>query len=326
MEKIKMALLGAGHIAATMAETIKDIPEVEAYAVASRNLEKAQAFAEKNNITKAYGSYEEMLADPQVQLVYIATPHSHHFKHASMSLNAGKHVLCEKSFTVNAQQARELCALAKEKNLLITEAIWTRYMPARAIIDEVIEKGLVGEVTSLTADLSYDVMWSERIVKPELAGGALLDLGVYPINFARMVFGDKMESYTGTAVFKDGVDVIDSITMIFEGGKMAVLHSNAQTVSDRKGVINGKTGYIVVENINNPESITVYNKDYKEIWRRSLQPLERGYRFEVLSCVKAIREGKLECPEMPHEETIKVMEVMDGLRKSWGYEIPLDAK
>lgn len=324
MGKIKMAILGAGNIAATMAEVIREIPEVEAYAVASRNLSKAEAFAQKHSVKKAYGSYEEMLADPEVQLVYIATPHSHHFRHASMSLKAGKHVLCEKSFTVNADQARALCALAKEKNLLITEAIWTRYMPARAIIDEIIEKGLIGEVTSLTADLSYNVMWSERIVRPELAGGALLDLSVYPINFARMVFGDKMESCCGTAVFKDGVDVVDSITMVFEGGKMAVLHSDARVISDRKGVIYGEKGYIEVENINNPESITVYNKDYEEILKRSLRPLERGYRFEVLSCVKAIKEGKLECPEMPHEETIKVMEIMDGLRKDWGYEIPLN--
>lgn len=264
MEKIKMGFFGAGNIAATMSEVIRDIPEVEAYAVASRDLDKAQVFAEKHNVTKAYGSYEEMLADPEVQLVYIATPHSHHFKHASMSLNAGKHVLCEKSFTVNADQARTLCAMAKERNLLITEAIWPRYMPARVIINEIIEKGFIGEVHALTAEFSCDVMWADRIVKPELAGGALLDLSVYPINFARMVFGDKMESCTGTALFEGGVDVADSITMTFEGGKMAVLHSDARSVSESKGVICGKNGYIVVMNVNNPETITVYNKKKKK--------------------------------------------------------------
>lgn len=323
MEKLKMALLGAGNIAGTMAQTVSELKEAEVVAVASRNLEKAEAFAERFGIARAYGSYEEMLADPEVQLVYIATPHSHHFKHAKMSLEAGKHVLCEKSFTVNADQARELCALAKERKLLITEAIWTRYMPARAVINEIIERGMIGEVTSLMANLNYDVMKAERIVKPELAGGALLDLTVYPINFARMVFGDTMTDCTGTAVFRGGVDIIDSVTMTFEGGKMAVLHSNATAMSERNGMIYGKNGHIHVENINNPEAVTVYDKEYREIFKRTFQPEERGYRFEVLSCVKAIEEGRLECPEMPHEETVKVMEIMDGLRKSWGYEIPL---
>ena len=131
------------------------------------------------------------LADPQVDLVYIATPHSHHYLHAKMCLEAGKNVLCEKAFTVNADQARKLFALAKEKNLLITEAIWTRYMPSRKMIDDIISSGVIGEVTAVTANLNYAISEVERIRKPELAGGALLDVGVYTINFASMVLGDS---------------------------------------------------------------------------------------------------------------------------------------
>lgn len=322
MGKIKMAILGAGKIAGTMAETVNSITEAELYAVGARDLDRAQAFAEKYQVKKAYGSYKEMLADPEVELVYIATPHSHHYKHAKMSLEAGKHVLCEKSFTMNADQARKLFALAEEKKLLITEAIWTRYMPARKMIDDMIAKGVIGEVSSLTANLNYNVIGAERISRPELAGGALLDVGVYPINFASMVLGDKVSASYGHAVFKGGVDVTNTISLIYEDGKMATLHSSIISASDRRGTIYGDNGYIVVENVNNPESITVYNKNHEKIHSVSIPEAERGYRFEVQSCVKAIEEGRLECPEMPHAETVRVMELMDGIRESWGYEIP----
>ena len=154
---MKIGILGAGGIAVQMAKTVAGMKDVENYAVAARSLERAQAFAEKYGFSKAYGSYEEMLADPQVDLVYIATPHSHHYLHAKMCLEAGKNVLCEKAFTVNADQARKLFALAKEKDLLITEAIWTRYMPSRKMIDDIISSGVIGEVTAVTANLNYAI-------------------------------------------------------------------------------------------------------------------------------------------------------------------------
>ena len=288
-----------------------------------RSEERAQAFAREHGFTRAYGSYEEMLADPQVDLVYIATPHSHHYMHAKMCLEAGKNVLCEKSFTVNADQARKLFALAKEKNLLITEAIWTRYMPSRKMIDDLIASGVIGEVTAVTANLNYTISDVERIYKPELAGGALLDVGVYPINFASMILGDKLKDVQATAIFRGGVDILETITMIFEGDRMATLQSGVREVSDRMGSIFGSKGYIQVQNINNPEKITVFDKDHKEV-ASYLPPAQiTGYEYEVEACVKALEEGRLECPEMPHRETIRVMEIMDKIRKSWDYEIPL---
>ena len=159
---MKIGILGAGGIAVQMAKTVAGMKDVENYAVAARSLERAQAFAEKYGFSKAYGSYEEMLADPLVDLVYIATPHSHHYLHAKMCLEAGKNVLCEKAFTVNADQARKLFTLAKEKNLLITEAIWTRYMPSRKMIDDIISSGVIGEVTAVTANLNYAI--SEQLL------------------------------------------------------------------------------------------------------------------------------------------------------------------
>lgn len=322
MRKMRLAILGAGNIAIAMANTVAGMKDVEAYAVAARDLGRAQKFAEQYGFNKAYGSYEEMLKDDGVDLVYIATPHSHHYLHAKMCLEAGKNVLCEKSFTVNAEQAQKLFALAKEKGLLITEAIWTRYMPSRTMINDIIASGVIGDVTAVTANLSYAIDHVERIRKPEIAGGALLDVGVYPINFASMILGEKVKDVKATAIFRDGVDILDSIVMLFEGNRMATLQCGAREISDRMGSIFGTKGYIQVQNINNPEKITVFDADYKEV--ASYLPPEQitGYEYEVESCARALAEGKLECPEMPHAETVRVMKIMDDIRKSWNYEIP----
>ena len=299
------------------------IPMIPGTNGAVESFDEVRAFAEKYGFSKAYGSYEEMLADPQVDLVYIATPHSHHYLHAKMCLEAGKNVLCEKAFTVNADQARKLFALAKEKDLLITEAIWTRYMPSRKMIDDIISSGVIGEVTAVTANLNYAISEVERIRKPELAGGALLDVGVYTINFASMVLGDKLKDVQATAIFREGVDMLDTIAMVFEGDRMATLQCGAREISDRMGSIFGTKGYIQVQNINNPEKITVFDKEHKEV-AAYLPPAQiTGYEYEVEACARAIAQGEKECPEMPHDETVRVMEIMDGIRKSWGYEIPL---
>lgn len=320
---IKMAILGAGAIANKMAATITKMDEVEAYAIAARELDRAQAFAEAYGFTKAYGSYEEMLADEAVDLVYVAVPHSHHYKMTKLCLEAGKHVLCEKAFMVNAEQARDVLALAKSKKLLLTEAIWTRYMPSRKIIDDIIARGEIGEVTSLTANLGYELSQIKRIWDPALAGGALLDVGVYLVNFARMVFGEDMTSVSSYAVFKDGVDMIDSIVMTFEGGKTATMQCNVNAVLNRTGCIFGTKGYLEITNINNPEEIKVYNEEYQAVRTYAVPEQITGYEYEVEACVRAIESGSLECPQMPHAETIQVMEIMDGIRKSWGYEIPV---
>jgi len=319
---LKIGILGAGSIARKMSETIRAMTTVEACAIASRDGKRARAYAEQYGFRKAYDSYEALLADPEVQLVYIALPHSHHYEYARRSLEAGKHVLCEKSFTVDARQARALCSLAREKNLLIAEAIWTRYMPSRRMIDEIVASGVIGEVTSLTCNLGYPLEDVKRIWDVNLAGGALLDVGVYVINFARMVFGREMTSVTASAAFEMGVDKIDSITMMFSGGKVATGQASVCAALNRRGCIFGTKGYIEVENINNPERIRVFDREYREI--AVYEPPEQitGYEYEVEACVRAIESGASECPEMPHLETIRIMEIMDQIRKSWKYEIP----
>ncbi len=319
---MKLSILAPGGIANKMAEAVSSLPQIERYAVGSRELGRAQAFAEKWGFEKAYGSYEEMLEDPQVELVYVATPHSHHYQYAKMCLEHGKHALVEKAFTVNAAQAEELIRISEKKGLLLAEAIWTRYMPSRKLIDGLLESGVIGEVTSLTANLGYPLAHVERMRRPELAGGALLDLGVYPINFALMAFHGEVRSVTSAAVMSpEGVDNINSITLTFEDGKMAVLHSNMLAKTDREGVIFGDKGYLEIQNINNPEEIRVFDTEGNLLARHSVPEQINGYEYEVLACAATILEGRTECAEMPHSETLRVMRLMDGIRSEWGMKL-----
>ena len=322
---MNVAILGAGNIARKMATTLDQMEHVEAYAVASRDLDKAREFAKKWNIRKAYGSYEEMLSDPDVDLVYVCTPHSFHYEHMMLSLQHGKHVLCEKAFTVNADQAKKVLSYAKEHNLLAAEAIWTRYLPMRLVLDQILERRVIGEPHSLTANLCYPVKGVKRLMDPELAGGALLDLGVYPINFAMMVFGNEIEHIDSNCIKTDsGVDESNCITLTFKGDKMAILHSSMLSTSDRRGAIFGSRGYIEFLNINNCEGINVYDRDYNLV--ETYKPFKyiTGFEHQVEACRKAIEQGELELKQMPHSEIIKVMEVMDSLRLAWGIKYPTE--
>lgn len=326
---MKVAVLGAGSIARSMAAALRGLRErgedIEAYAVGARDLARAETFAREQGFQKAYGSYEEMVSDPAVDLVYVATPHSLHYEHAKLAVMHGKNVLCEKAFTMNASQAEKLFALAEEKNVLVTEAIWPRYMPSRQIILDLIASGVIGKVTSLSANLGYPLTHVERMTNPELCGGALLDLGVYPINFACMAFEGEISSVASSCVkWETGVDAQNSITLNFEDGRMAVLYSSFLVQSDRLGVINGDQGYMEVQNINNPEEIRIFNLDRKCIRTISVPEQINGYEYEVLACREALEKGWKECPQMPHAETVRIMKLMDNLRKSWGVIYPME--
>lgn len=320
---MKVGIIGAGRIAGIMASTLQEMKDIECCAVAARDCGRARTFADQYGFKKAYGSYEELVQDDEVELVYIATPHSHHYGHIRLCLDHGKHVLCEKTFTVNEAQAREVFAMAKEKKLLLTEAIWTRYMPMRKTLEELLAGGAIGTPQMLTANLGYLISQKERIASPGLAGGALLDVGIYPLNFASMVFGDEILSITGTAVMTDrGVDAQNSITLTYPDGRMAVLNSSAVGLSDRRGVIYGDNGLIEVDNINNCEGIRVYDRNRVLTASYETPRQISGYEYEVEACACAIARGELECPQMPHEETLRMMHWLDELRRQWGMEYP----
>ncbi|MFV0528322.1 MAG: Gfo/Idh/MocA family protein [Lachnospiraceae bacterium] len=321
---MKVGILGAGNIANHMAEAIQGLDtSVEGYAVAARDLARAEEFAQKWGITRACGSYEEMLQDPAVDLVYVATPHIFHYEHAKLCLEHGKSVICEKPFTVNAKQAEELYRIAAEKKLLITEAIWTRYMPSRRMIDEIMQSNVIGEITSLSANLGYDLHNVPRMQELALAGGALLDLSVYTINFAFMFFGSKVKEVSSSCVKLDtGADAQDSITFLYEDGRMAVLYTTMLAEPNRLGEINGTKGCIEVQNINNCEEIRVRNEKREIIKVYEIPAQINGYEYEILACRDALEQGLLECPQMPHSETLEVLKMMDRIRKDWGITFP----
>lgn len=321
----RIGIIGCGWIAEKMAITLQGMEKVEAYAIASRDLNKAETFAQKWNFTRAYGSYEEMLDDELVDLVYIATPHSHHYAHTRLSLLKGKPVLCEKAFTANAKEAEELLQLAKEKNLFLTEAIWTRYMPLSQTICGLVDNGAIGRPQLLTANLCYPNYHKERMHKPELAGGALLDLGVYTLNFAAMVFGTDIIRTTSACIKTDtGVDAQNSITLEYADGKMAILCSSQMAKSDRQGIISGDKGFMIVDNINNPQKVSVYDSDYQLTAVYNCPPQITGYEYQVYASIEALENGWLESPFMPHQETLRIMRQMDELRKEWGVIYPSD--
>lgn len=325
LKKFHVGIMGTGNIAGVMADTIKKMKNVKLYAVASREQVKADVFVGKYDCKKAYGSYRELVTDKKVDLIYIATPHSEHYENAKLCLQHGKPVLCEKAFTANASQAQELIQLSQEKKVFLAEAIWTRYMPMLTTIREVLGSGVIGELKTLTANLGYVIDGVPRLQDPALAGGALLDVGVYPLNFAVMILGDNIKKIDGACTYtRTGVDEQNSFTLEYHDGKVAVLNSSIVSLSDRKGVIYGTKGFAVIENINNFESIAVYDSSYKKVAFYKRPKQISGYEYEVEAAIKAINAGEIECPQMPHSETLKMMKLMDSLRAQWNIVYPFE--
>ncbi|RSX55589.1 oxidoreductase [Bifidobacterium dolichotidis] len=330
---INVAILGAGRIAQSMAKTLQLMAQddrysslVAPYAVASRSMDRAQSLADQYGFARAYGSYDELLADPLVDLVYIATPHSLHMEQAIACMRAGKNVLVEKSFTANAEQAQKILDVADDTGLLCTEAIWTRYMPSRLIIDQIVSSGVLGDVTTISADLSYTTSYKARLTDPALAGGALLDVGVYTLNFIDMIMGaqeiDRM--VTSMLPYETGVDASNSTTLYYPDGTMAVATSSMMCQSDRDGRILGTKGYAIVHNINNPEAIDVFGDDH-DLQRHLHMPDQlTGYEYEVEAAARAILAGNKECLEMTHADTLRMMSLMDQMRASWHMQFPFE--
>lgn len=315
---MKVGIIGAGNIAKTLTKTMQQMKDVEVYAISSRSKEKAEEFRREFSLFKAYGSYEELVNDEEVEMVYIATPHSHHYEHMKLCIEHKKAVLCEKAFTFNSEEARGIAELAREKQVYVAEAIWTRYMPSRKIIDEVISSGIVGKISMMTCNLAYDIDDKERIIRPELAGGALLDLGVYGLNFIVMHFGKNIERMDVSVVKTEtGVDGKLNISLIYKDKFMAVSTHGIYGCSDKKGIFYGEKGYIVVNNINNPESIDVFDDKNELIKHISFPEKISGYEYQITETVNCIREGKLESSSMPLSESVYMMELMDEIKRKF---------
>mgnify|MGYP000764150971 CR=1 FL=1 len=322
---INFGILGAGDIAGVMADTVMQMEDVNMYAIASSNLNKAEKYKEKYKMQKAYGSYEELVMDENVDIIYIATPHSFHYEQAKLCLENSKNVLCEKAFTANAVQAEELVRLAEEKQLFLCEAMWTRFMPLTIKLEELVKEKVIGEVTYMTANLNFPMMQKERLIKPELAGGALLDVGIYPLTMASIVMGDDVDFVKATAILtEEGVDKMGQYTIVYKNKTMADLNSGMCSFGDGRAVIYGTEGFIVVEGVNCPEKIVVFDSGWNErnVFKKEKQIT--GYEYEVEACIAAIKIGKNECEKMSHSKTITMMKLMDEIRKQMGVIYPFE--
>lgn len=321
----RIGIIGTGWIAEKAAYTLNELDGCTPYAVGSRTIEKAEAFARQWNISKSYGSYEELINDPDVDLVYVGTPHSHHFDVTRKAILAGKPCLVEKAFMANLKEATEIIRLAHERQVFVAEAIWTRYQPVVKIIRDLIAGGRIGVPRLVTATLGYSMGNKPRIMRPDLCGGALLDLGVYALNFVRMFFPADIVNMEGQCVKSDtGMDLTNAISLVLADGLLANLQSSAACVGDNIGVIAGTDGNLIIDNINNPQRVTVNTHD-REFVEDILVPRQiTGYEYQFLACRNAIAEGLTEPREMPHKETLYVMQLMDELRKKWGVHYPMD--
>ena len=321
----RIGIIGTGWIAEKAAYTLNELDGCTPYAVGSRTIEKAEAFARQWNISKSYGSYEELINDPDVDLVYVGTPHSHHFDVTRKAILAGKPCLVEKAFMANLKEATEIIRLAHERQVFVAEAIWTRYQPVVKIIRDLISGGRIGVPRLVTATLGYSMGNKPRIMRPDLCGGALLDLGVYALNFVRMFFPSDIVNMESQCVKSDtGMDLTNAISLVLADGLLANLQSSAACVGDNIGVIAGTDGNLIIDNINNPQRVTVNTHD-REFVEDILVPRQiTGYEYQFLACRNAIAEGLTEPREMPHKETLYVMQLMDELRKKWGVHYPMD--
>ena len=322
---LRVGIIGTGWIAEKAAITLAGLTMCEAYAVGSRSQEKADEFARKWDVKKAYGSYAELMADPEVDLVYVGTPHSHHYDVTREALLAGKPCLVEKAFMANRRQAQEIIDLAHERKVFLAEAIWTRYQPVVKMVRELIADGRIGTPRLLTATLGYSMGEKPRIMRADLCGGALLDLGVYALNFVRMFFPADIVSIDSQCVkSKTGMDLTNAITLVLADGMLCNLQSSAACVGDNIGVIAGTDGNLIIDNINNPQTITVNGPDRTYIETIRVPKQITGYEYQFVACRQALIDELLEPREMPHEETLYIMELMDGLRQKWGVRYPMD--
>ncbi len=351
MKVLKFAILGCGHIATKMAAAVKTLEKrgmgVECYAVASRTLDKAKKFADDYGFGRAYGSYEELAQDSAVDLIYIATPHSEHYSNILLCLEHGRNLLVEKAFTANALMASEVIALAEEKGVFMSEAMWTRFLPAVQMVKDWILAGKIGKVESVEADFSMPLSHIGRLQKPELAGGALLDLGIYSLTFADIFLTDPeicreipasagmtsgedcvanhiVQTKTKCVKFHTGVDATDWIDLVYAGGQVAHLKTSMVAPLKNEGVIYGTAGFIRVQNLNDMVEIQLF--DVAGTLVESVKPprIENCYEYEVLGCKAALEKGLRECPEMPHSKTMQMMTQMDSLRAAWGVSYPFE--
>ena len=324
MSKLRWGFLSAGGIATSVADDFQ-IAGINIQAVGARDLAKANKFADKFNIPNRHQGYEALVNDPQVDVVYVSTPHPWHHQHALLALNAGKHVLLEKPFTINAREAEEIKELAAAKNLFVLEAMWTRFLPSMDAIFEVIDSGILGEIKLVTADHSQYLPHVPRLWEPELGGGALLDLGIYPVSFAVRVLGLPLKMTARATLTGDKVDETTSIIFEYEDGAQATLTTCMSAAGPVTAVVTGTFGRIEIDkSFYNQTSFKVYNQGGEVIQSYHHKIDGIGRQYQGLHLEKCVAAGLIESPIMSVTESVEIMKVMDVLRAQIGVKYPTE--
>ena len=308
MKTYYWGILGTGFIARKMAEAIPFVPNAKLYGVASRNINTAKTFAKEFNVEKTYGSYEELVADPAIDVVYIATPHNLHYEDTMLALEHGKHVLCEKPFAVNGREVRGMIDKAKEKKLFLMEALWSRFLPNVIKAKEIIYSGQIGRVTLLKADFGLSPAFNaeNRLFNKQLIGGSLLDLGIYPLFLSLFLLGKPktMKAMGGMGV--TGVDLNCSFTLGYNEDTLAVLHSSLVAQTDVVATIYGEKGTIIFDRWwFMPVPIHIITKEGEQV-EVPLEFIGNGYNYEAAEVVNCLQQGKIESNQMRKELSVNV--------------------
>lgn len=335
---MNIGVCGCGTIASWISDFLTQLnnDSIVKYGAASNELEGCRAFAEKYGWQKIYQDYDELIADPAVDLVYIALPNNFHYEICMKALNSGKNVVCEKPFAVNDTQTEQMLNLAKEKNVFISEALWPAFLPSRKLIDDEIASGSIGDITGGEMVSLSNVMFMERIKRLELGGGALLDMGPYVLGRVTDHFGLDIASVKGTFEHLDtGVDSRDDYVITYADGREVHCISTIDTPHEERqeyGIIKGTKGSIWFDSLSNPTDIRVLDQQGALVKKLEVPPMlhgrevpfTAGYEYEFIAFEEALRTGRKECAQAPHAQTLVISRVMTELRRQAGVHYPFE--
>lgn len=328
MKTIQWGIIGCGGIANLFARSLKGLADGNLLAGASRTPGRADEFAKTHTMEQTYTEYDALLANPDIDVVYVATTHNFHYENVKQCLESGKHVLCEKPFTITAAQTQALIDLAREKNCFLMEAMWTRFLPAIIKLQKLLAEGMIGDVQAVRADFcagGNNFSKDHRMRNKALAGGALLDLGVYPITFADIVFDAAPVRLQSSAFIGDTeVDDRSFYQLDYPDGCYAQLSSSFTHVAPNDAFVFGTKGYIRVPKFWMTQGLEIHLfEEEPEILSLPYGDGEH-FKFEIDHAMKCINEGKLESDIHPLSKTKSIMQTMDTLRMQWGLEYPED--
>ena len=325
-EKFRWGIISTGNIAKQFARGLSALPDAELAVVASRSQETADTFGDQFQVERRYDSYEALVADPRIDAIYVGTPHSFHRENTLMCLQAGKPVLCEKPFAINASQAQEMVDVARERQVFLMEAMWTRFTPVFVHLRDLLARRVIGDVQLILADFGFRTRFNPegRLFKPELGGGALLDVGVYPVSLASMVLGAPERISSMAHLGETGVDENAAMILGYPTGALAVLSTAIRTNTPQVAIINGTEGRITIHSrwwVPTRLTIEVYDRETTEI---DLPMVGNGYNYEAAEVARCVRAGKTESDVMPLDETLAVMRTLDEIRDQWGLKYPME--